>query len=174
MSVIFKEKDVLSLIQDGDVDIFMHGCNCFHAQGSGIAKTLADAYPEVAKADKNTLRADRNKLGKTSYAMIQNNNDTPVAIINAYTQFYYGRKLQDESADIANLKSALLYLKHRFGGRGLRFGMPLIGADRGRLKPKDIHNVIFDVLGEEDVTIVFKVETGRRRPTYIQKFISSH
>jgi O-acetyl-ADP-ribose deacetylase (regulator of RNase III) len=171
MPIIFKEKDVLSLIRDGDVDIFMHGCNCFHAQGSGVAKALTDAYPGVAKADESTLRADRHKLGKTSHVMVQNNNNAPVAIINAYTQFYYGRKLQDEPADISNLKSALLYLKHRFGGKGLRFGMPLIGSDRGRLKPKDIHDEIVNILGEEDVTIIFKIENGRRRPTYIQKII---
>lgn len=71
--------------------LILHGCNCFHTMGAGIAKRLRTAFPQVYEADvKQTQRGDRNKLGTYSLAEI-----TPwLKVLNCYTQFRYGRDKQ--------------------------------------------------------------------------------
>lgn len=38
--------DLIALDMAGKFDVIVHGCNCFHAMGAGIAKTIATAFPE--------------------------------------------------------------------------------------------------------------------------------
>lgn len=75
--------NLITLAEQGEFDVIVHGCNCLHAMGGGIAKQLADKYPQVKKADETQSNyADREKLGSWSVAMIGN-----FSVINAYTQY---------------------------------------------------------------------------------------
>ena len=68
--------------------VILHGCNCFHTMGTGVAKTLRDAYPQVYEADVNYLeKGDRRKLGLHSMAKIHED----IYVLNCYTQYNYGR-----------------------------------------------------------------------------------
>jgi O-acetyl-ADP-ribose deacetylase (regulator of RNase III) len=74
-----------------------HSCNCFHTFGSGIAKSIKDAYPQAYAADLTTLRASKDKLGIFSCATIQT---VPHKIIyNIYGQFDFGRDKRYTSYD---------------------------------------------------------------------------
>jgi O-acetyl-ADP-ribose deacetylase (regulator of RNase III) len=77
--------DLIKLAEQGEFDVIVHGCNCFHAMGGGIAKQLADRYPIVEEADKQTEFGDRDKLGSYSKAIIEV-NDHLFLVLNAYTQ----------------------------------------------------------------------------------------
>lgn len=75
-----------------DCDVIVHGCNCFHTMGGGIARQIRELYPEAYEADKNTKYADKSKLGDFSQALVKSPfTNKYVYIINAYTQYDYGR-----------------------------------------------------------------------------------
>lgn len=79
--------DILSGIKQGDRVAILHGCNCFHTMGSGIAKYLVDKYPSILEVDKKTKYGNKIKLGGFSKA----EQDDGVVIYNCYTQFNYGK-----------------------------------------------------------------------------------
>ena len=93
--IIFKYGDVLKVFKEiDDKVILLHGCNCFHTMGAGIAKQIADAYPAAPQADiEQTVHGSHNKLGKYSIAIISTDgHGKPKKIIaNGYTQYHYGR-----------------------------------------------------------------------------------
>ena len=80
--------DILNGIDPNQKTLILHGCNCFHTMGAGIAKYLKQKYPQVYKADLSTLYGNKTKLGSYSTAII-----TPqLHILNCYLQFTYGRE----------------------------------------------------------------------------------
>lgn len=81
--------DILSNLDiNNQKTVILHGCNCFHTMGSGIAKYLKNKFHQVYTADiTQTIRGDRKKLGTFSTAVISDN----LHILNCYTQYYYGR-----------------------------------------------------------------------------------
>ena len=81
--------DILSNINHKVPTAILHGCNCFHTMGSGIAKYLANKYPSILLADRETPYGDKAKLGTFSKATVGN-----VTIYNCYTQFRYGKNTQ--------------------------------------------------------------------------------
>lgn len=69
-----------------------HQCNCFHTMSAGFAKILANKYPEILIADKNTPYGDINKLGSYSRAIISSETDFSARLIyNLYSQYHYGK-----------------------------------------------------------------------------------
>ena len=73
--------DLIKLAEEGKFDVIIHGCNCFHAMGGGIAKQLADKYPQVEEVDRQTTFGDRNKLGSYSLEHALNVNDDVFVIL---------------------------------------------------------------------------------------------
>ena len=43
--------NLLALARSGRFDVIVHGCNCRHAMGAGIAKQIKDSFPEAWAAD---------------------------------------------------------------------------------------------------------------------------
>jgi len=74
--------DIINLIEQQACDIVVHGCNCFHTMGAGIAKSLKDKFPGVYQADLQTVFGDEYKLG--TYSRYQHGS---VLILNMYTQY---------------------------------------------------------------------------------------
>lgn len=75
----------------GHEDVLIHGCNCFHTMGKGIALQVKKLYPEAYEADKKTTYGVENKLGSFSFWYGQHKYYAPksIIIVNAYTQFFY-------------------------------------------------------------------------------------
>jgi hypothetical protein len=154
--------DLIALAEQGEFDVIFQGCNCFHAMGGGLAKQLADRYPEVAEADRKTKYGDRDKLGTSSFCVVSGRGHTFI-VENVYTQFNWSN-FQDvfEYDAFQNfLNDTEKYLK--FGWMGFKdetpkLGFPQIGAglaggDWERIS-KMIEKFAEDVKDYADVTVV--------------------
>ncbi len=115
--------DLIALALDGAFDVIVHGCNCHVTMGAGIAKAIAQTFPEALAADRATPVGDRAKLGTISTVEVERQRRRLV-VVNAYTQFHWrgrGRK-----ADYDAIDGCLADIAVRFAEA--RIGYPLIGA----------------------------------------------
>ena len=76
--------DLIALALAGEFDVIIHGCNCQHTMGAGIAKQIKAHFPAAYAADCATPKG-ASKLGQTSSAQADGNGH-PLVIVNAYTQ----------------------------------------------------------------------------------------
>jgi O-acetyl-ADP-ribose deacetylase (regulator of RNase III) len=125
--------DLLEKFENELVDVIVHGCNCFHIMGAGIARQIRNKYPEAFEADKRTPCGDITKLGTFSSVVLsrpnKENDSNPFeykVIINLYTQFEPGANFEY----LALLKG-LKVLEKEFKGSNLLFGFPQIGCGIG-------------------------------------------
>lgn len=44
--------DLVQMADQGQFDCIVHGCNCFRTMGAGIARQIAQKWPEAAEADR--------------------------------------------------------------------------------------------------------------------------
>ena len=79
--------NLLQMFKDREFDVIVHGCNCFHIMGAGIAGQISKQYPQAYESDKRSTNGDRSKLGKYTIAMVPDG-----LIVNAYTQYHPGRE----------------------------------------------------------------------------------
>jgi O-acetyl-ADP-ribose deacetylase (regulator of RNase III) len=130
--------NLITLAEQGEFDVIVSGCNCFHAMGGGIAKQLAEKYPQVEEADKQTKFGDRKKLGSYSVATVEV-NDTLFVILNAYTQYKWssGSDVFEYDAFQKFLNKIYLYIQTYKAGGKLSIGFPIIGAGRAGLAGGD-------------------------------------
>ena len=137
--------NLIQLALDGKFDVIVHGCNCLHTMGAGIAAQIRKTFPEAYEADLQTPRADRKKLGTISYATIRN-----ITVVNAYTQ--YNWKGAAVLVNYDAVRSAFENIKKKFSG--LRIGYPKIGAGLAGGDWELIAKIIDEVLVGEDHTLV--------------------
>lgn len=139
--------DLLTLAEEGEFDIIIHGCNCFCTMGSGIARQIKEKYPLAYSADLKTKKGDINKLGNFTSVYVSGK----FMIINAYTQFEYGtHKIQ---IDYEALTLILRKLNHTYSG--MKIGLPQIGAGLAGGNWNKIKWIIENELKNMDVTIVY-------------------
>lgn len=112
--------DLLESFEHGDLDAMVHGCNCFHLMGAGIAGAISKRFPDAYKADKMTNHGDWEKLG--SYSKYDYTFGT---LINAYTQFNPG-SVRPKQQLYDNIKKAFETINRDFAGKLI--GIPKIGA----------------------------------------------
>jgi len=142
MSLQLLTGDLLELGYQMHFSKIMHGCNCHHAFGSGIARQIKLRWPEAYEADLDTPYGDRNKLGTRSEATV-NSRCGRLVIHNVYTQFgvssetdvfeyeAFGKYLKKEALEIR--EKAPVYDPK---GIGLPYiGAGLSGGDWSRIYP---------------------------------------
>ncbi|MGB5837781.1 MAG: macro domain-containing protein, partial [Albidovulum sp.] len=118
-----REGDLIGLALKGEFDVIIHGCNCFHTMGAGIAKAISAQFPEVYQADRETEYGAREKLGTISSALVHR-GEVRFHVVNAYTQHQWrGRGLK---AEYPAIQSCFEIVADEFDGA--RIGYPLIGA----------------------------------------------
>jgi O-acetyl-ADP-ribose deacetylase (regulator of RNase III) len=126
------ESNLLTMADNGDFDIICHGANCFHTMASGIAGQIVKKWPEVAAVDKQTEYGTRNKLGTFSEVDVVGSSGHRFKILNAYTQFTYGR-----GNDIFEYGAFETFLNRLFvkvyglnseSGIPIKIGFPMIGC----------------------------------------------
>lgn len=155
MAIKLKTGDLITLAKLGEFDVIVHGSNCFHTMGSGIAKRISAAFPEAYEADLLTKKGDITKIGTISTGVHRRNAPIwdlrqEVHIVNAYIQFRFGTDIQQVEYDA--IESALLLVKEQFSGKEI--GMNKLGSGLAGGDWKVIYPIIERVLGDEDVTIV--------------------
>jgi O-acetyl-ADP-ribose deacetylase (regulator of RNase III) len=77
--------DFFDTFTDGNI-VLIHGCNCMHTMGGGLARVISSKYPQAYQADLKTVNGDPKKLGNISVARL---NDAKT-VINCYTQYNCG------------------------------------------------------------------------------------
>jgi len=132
-------------------DIYIHGANCHAVMGAGIARQIAQTFPEVYKVDKESKLKPEEKLGKFTYTKFKNDINARIYFINAYTQFGFGSII---NVDYNALREALEGVRTMFGGCGMKFALPMIGAGLGGGNWQKIKGIIEDVFKQEDVTVI--------------------
>ena len=127
--------NLIDLAIDNKFDVIVHGCNCFHTFGSGIAREIKNRIPGAFEADKQTVAGDRNKLGTYTWF---NAVKHKFSVVNAYTQYRFGGNQDHFQYD--NLEKVLYSLVNDFGDS--RFGFPLIGMGLANGSPDKILNCL--------------------------------
>jgi len=141
--------DLIELAKKGNFDLIIHGCNCFCTMGAGIANTIKREFPEAYKADLETVKADKSKLGEISWAKSLTENGELI-IVNGYTQ--YNWKGSGRKADYKAIREVFKKVKEKF--TGLRIGYPAIGAGLAKGNWQTISEIIEEELENEDHTFV--------------------
>lgn len=148
--------DLLELAQAGEFDVIVHGCNCFHTFGAGIARAIKQRWPATHHADvTQTIYGDRKKLGTIIPVSVSDS----LTVINAYTQYGFQRGALP-NVDYAAVRSCFREIANAFGRKGLAFGIPKIGAGLAGGDWDIISKMIAEEMKIENVTVV--VLPGRR------------
>ena len=140
--------DLIELAKNNEFDIIVHGCNCFHVMGGGIAKQIKDEFPSAYDADKKTIKGSKDKLGKYSYVKIDK-----LTIINAYTQ--YGYQMYNRGSDDVvynSIKKVFETINNNFIGK--KIGIPMIGAGLARCDWNIIEKIIKTTNKNNNITLV--------------------
>ena len=140
--------DLFDVITNGYFNVIVHGCNCFNTMGAGIAKQIKEFFLEAYLADQRTKKGDPTKLGTYTRAHIVRGG-IEFDVVNAYTQYRYGRGIH---ADYDAIRNVFLKLKNDY--HGLRIGYPKIGAGLAGGDWNIIQKIIDDCLEGEDHTLV--------------------
>ena len=122
-------------ILDTECKYIMHGCNCFHTMGGGVARAIADKYPYALEADiLLTNKGDPGKLGDFSVGYPVNGDPR---VINLYTQFKTG-------ADFipSIFPSAIREVNNCY--KGEEIAIPLIGCGIGGGSWEYVQKVLLD------------------------------
>jgi O-acetyl-ADP-ribose deacetylase (regulator of RNase III) len=137
--------DLINEAKDG-IDAFIHGCNCFHFMGSGVAKDIKANFPLAYEADLRTIKGDTTKLGHfsiyshdVSYADREDSYFGNLEIVNAYTQYHYGKL--HKAFDYENFSQLCDKLDDRY--YGLLVGMPWIGCGLGKADKNRIYEILY-------------------------------
>jgi len=141
--------DLVDYAATGRFDVIIHGCNCFHTMGAGIAKLIASQFPEALIADKETSHGDISKLGSYSTAKVLR-GATKFTIVNAYTQHQWrgrGRKVSYDA-----IQSCFEKISTEF--KEARIGYPQIGAGLAGGDWDIISDIIDEALSDCDHTLV--------------------
>ena len=116
---------------------------------TGIAVAIKKTFPEAYKADLDTPKGSREKLGSYSSATVKREGHQ-ITVVNAYTQFHYSDK--GNKVDYSAMKEVFSKIKGEFTGQ--RIGYPLIGAGLAGGDWKVISKIIEDELKNENHTLV--------------------
>jgi len=162
------EGNIITLALEGKFHVIAHGCNCLSTMGAGLAPQMAKAFG-CDKFKMEMSGPDVNKLGCVDYETfgISNgrvwntrldenvNKDPEITVVNAYTQYKYGRNRSDGvSRPIDYEALALCMRKMNTVFKGLHIGLPQIGAGLAGGDWNRIKGIIMEELTDCRVTVV--------------------
>lgn len=142
--------DLIRKAKDGEFDVIIHCCNCFHTMGTGIAKQIKETFPIAYIVDCKTIYGSKDKLGHYSLAKhIEDNKE--LLIINAYAQYKYGRlrkQLDYRALDSIFSKLSINIPKDK------RIGSYKLGCNNAGGDWNIVKNIISRHMSEHDYTTV--------------------
>jgi len=145
----YVQGDLIQMAMDSEFEVIVHGCNCFHKMGAGIALAIKNKFPDAYKIDLMTPKGVRYKLGKTSSEFCPNNK-TGIRVVNAYTQFYPGKEDPEELyKNIYDCFKQIIYLY-----QGKKIGIPRIGCGLAGGDWSHVKNIIDEAIGDIEITAV--------------------
>lgn len=165
----YVDGDLIKLAKEGKFDVIVHGCNCMSTMGAGIAPQMAKEFG-CDKFEMETWGPNINKLGNIDYVTLYWEDDNhwtkypdengewvsfKLNVVNAYTQYKYGRNHLDGLAKPFDYEAFTLCMRkmnHTF--KGLHIGMPKIGSGLAGGDWNRIETIIENELKDMKVTVV--------------------
>lgn len=151
----FKEVkgNLIEMAKSDKFDFIGHGCNCFATMGAGIAKSIAENFSAMKKADKDYSKymESYEKLGNFSMAQVKTKKNIFMGI-NFYSQYYPGPDFDKEALKLSLKKFCILHKDQNIDLWS--FGLPLIGCGIAGGEWDEVREIIKSELSEFDVTIV--------------------
>jgi O-acetyl-ADP-ribose deacetylase (regulator of RNase III) len=132
--------------------VFFHGYNCRQSEGSGVAKRLFEAFPELKAADRNLKNSTR-RLGNISYVDVINQENESVTLCNLYSQDRYGNR-RLKLFDLEAFEACLEKLKSLFSNQNVHFFFPAVGCGSGGATWAEVSEIIVRVLGDFPLTFI--------------------
>lgn len=145
--------NLLDIVEQGRLDVIIHGANCRNTMGSGIAAQIKKRFPEAYDADCAAHKAAKNYLGNISWAKIIRNDGSPFVIVNAYTQDRFGPP-PTQYASYDAIANCFRIINSLFNKTTTRFGYPRIGCGRGGANWNIVAVIIDEELKGRDHTLV--------------------
>lgn len=157
----FIKGDLLQMVMEGKFDIIAHGCNCQNVMGAGIAKQIADKFPDAFLMDKFYRGEHHNEpydmMGNYSeFWYYDQDKNLSFHILNLYTQLYPGTPSPHSNIpfDYEAFALCLRKINYRFRTQNLRIGLPYIGCGLARADKEMVIAIIEAELKYLDVTLV--------------------
>jgi O-acetyl-ADP-ribose deacetylase (regulator of RNase III) len=160
--------DLITLAKEGKFDVIAHGCNCHSTMGAGLAPQMAKTFG-CDRFEMELIGTDVNKLGNIDYQTFvlgenaiwsledakNNRNEPELTVVNAYTQYYYGRNHADGILRPLDYEALTLCLrKMNMVFQGKKIGLPMIGAGLAGGDWDQIKYLIQEELRDFQVTVV--------------------
>lgn len=139
--------DLIALFKQGNGHL-IHGCNCFHTMGAGIAAKIAKEFPQALEIDKKTIRGDAGKLGGFNVWHHTVNGYNWMGI-NLYTQYRPG-----PNAEYSAIIRGFEQLNFAFEGTVKPFYIPKIGCGIGGLEWECVEEIINDFAPDINIVVV--------------------
>lgn len=147
--------DLVKLALEGKFDVVAHGCNCQCTMGAGIAPQMAKAFGvDKYQMEQPKYKGNMNKLGTIEWRA-HNPNGNNIIVVNAYTQFNYGRNHADgdkKPVDYDAITMVMRKMNHVFKGKHI--GLPRLGAGLAGGDWNIIKGIIQKELKDCNVTII--------------------
>lgn len=143
--------NLLELAEQGVFDVVVQGCNTKGVMGGGIAKQIADRYPQALMVDRGSLHLP-DRLGGFTVAEAGNLYGKKFNIVNAYTQDDFKRYPGKINADYNAIDKAFRQIAEVFDGK--RIGYPKIGAGLAGGDWNIISSIIDNALKNQDHALV--------------------
>ena len=145
--------------------ILVHGCNCHGVMGSGIAKLIRDKWPDVYRVYRREYLDNRLWLGDVISVANPRWRNLPTAgrhvkyiapsvpedviIVNAMTQFDFGREPGQAYVDYEAISACFSRVRMLALTTGLDVHFPLIGCGLAQGKWDEVSARIEAALGPE-------------------------
>ena len=146
--IVYKKGDLLK----SEAHIIVHGCNCFHVMGAGVAQLLKSRWSYCYEADRRTPHGEVRKLGTWSGA----GNYTPLQpyIVNLYTQhgFNAGKRPLHYGALRVGMENLAAWIDLHDCGEH-RVAMPKIGAGLAGGEWEYIERIINESFKDREVEV---------------------
>jgi len=165
-----KQGCLVKAFRTHEVQAIAHQANCQNTMGSGVAKAIRAAYPEVYEADCETIKGATDKLGTLSWVIAPRDRRKSFAkcidmdayagpIFNLYGQFNYGRDPEVVYTDINALRSAIKQMKLFLDSMDIKsVGLPKLGCGLGGEKWENVSKVIQEELVDCGIKVTIYVK----------------
>ena len=125
----------------------VHGCNCQGAMGSGVALAIKNKYPKAYQDYMDFYMTRDYPLGSCNLSRV----NSKLAIVNAFTQEYYGRDGK-QYASYSAIADVMYKLANNIS-IDEPIHMPKIGCGLGGASWETVEKLILKSLHNHDVTI---------------------
>lgn len=160
--------DLIKLALEANFDVIAHGCNCLSTMGAGLAPQMARTFG-CDRFEMETWGPTIEKLGNIDYQTFvlgehamwnlsdadNKRNEPELAVVNAYTQYSYGRNHLDGVSKPLDYEALTMCMrKINVVFKGKHIGLPQIGAGLAGGNWERIKQIIQTELKDCDVTVV--------------------